>query len=248
MPVTRPFKRTCRQLADGSYANSGNGQYVRHSAYAATPRQYIRAVEILQKDVLELFDYVEPADINRCCYSYRIHELHTRACIEIEANCKAILSENGYTRPGDWNMGDYKKIEQSHRLSSYQVRFPYWHGANATRTPFGEWRTGDALRWYQAYNATKHSRHENFQQANFENLMDAMCGLVTILASQFYTDDFGQAYIVAERGASEGFEYAIGGYFLVKFPNDWAPEDRYSFDWQQLGKVANPIQTFLYPL
>jgi len=145
-------------------------------------------------------------------------------------------------------MGDYKKIEQSHRLSSYQVRFPHWHGSNATRTPFGQWRTDGVVRWYQAYNAAKHSRYENFQRANFKNLMDAMCGLVVILASQFHTGDFGQSFFVSERGAGEGFDYAIGGYFLIKFPNDWAPEDRHSFDWRQFGKVANPIQKFLYPL
>ena len=78
--------------------------------------------------------------------------------------------------------------------------------------------------------------------------MDAMYGLVVILASQFHTGDFGQSFFVSERGAGEGFDYAIGGYFLIKFPNDWAPEDRYSFDWRQFGKVANPIQKFLYPL
>jgi hypothetical protein len=72
---------------------------------------------ILLKDLQELFDYVEPADKNLSCYSYRIHALSRRACVEVEANCKAILKENGYTKSGDWNMGDYKKIEKTHLLS-----------------------------------------------------------------------------------------------------------------------------------
>ena len=76
-------------------------------------RQYIRAFLLIQKDLLELFDYVEPADQNLDCYSYRIHELHMRACIEVEAHCKAILSENNYVNPDKssewWNVKDYRK-------------------------------------------------------------------------------------------------------------------------------------------
>jgi hypothetical protein len=54
--------------------------------------------------------YVEPADKNLECYSYRIHALLLRACIELEANCKAILKENGYSKGGNWKIDDYKKI------------------------------------------------------------------------------------------------------------------------------------------
>ncbi len=246
MPVAKPFKRTCRQLADGSYQSSGNGQYVRHPLFAAAPQQYIRAFEIVQKDLLELFDYVEPSDINKPCYSYRIHELHTRACIEIEANCTAILSENGYVRAGDWNMSDYKKLEATHHLSSYQVRLPTWHGSDHTRTPFAGWKAGAPLPWYQAYNQTKHSRHENFHLGNFGVLLDSVCGLVALLASQFINDDFGQNYIVTELGPGDGFEYGIGGYFLIRFPDDWPAGERYSFDWQTLKNDANPIQTLTF--
>lgn len=242
MPVHKPFKRTCRQLADGSYQTGGHGNYVRHPQFAIAPTQYIRAFEIVQKDLLELFDYVEPADINRACYSYRIHELHMRACIEIEANFKAILAENGYARPNEWNMSDYKKLDATHHLSSYQVRLPNWHGLEHTRTPFAEWRNNDPLPWYQAYNAAKHSRHENFAQSNFRNLIDSVFALVAVLSSQFLTDDFGQSYLVTESGAGDGFEYAIGGFFQVKFPDNWPAEERYSFNWQLLRNDPNPIQ------
>lgn len=68
MPVTRPFRRTFRQLADGTYRDSGNGQYVTHPKYAVAPGQYVRAYLLLQKNLLELFDYVEPSDVNLSCY------------------------------------------------------------------------------------------------------------------------------------------------------------------------------------
>ena len=175
MPVDRPFRRTCRQLVDGSYLHNGNGRYVCHSRYAVAGRQYVRAFMLLQKDVLELFDYVEPADINLPCYSYRIHELHMRTCIEVEAHCKAILSENSYRgNSNDWTMNDYRKLDRTHHLSSYEVRMPLWHGARHTRPPFAAWAANGALPWYQAYNAAKHDRHNQFASANFDSLVEAL--------------------------------------------------------------------------
>ena len=75
MSISLPYRRTCRQLVDGSYANNGHGGYVTHPRYANDPEHYVRAFLLIQKDLIELFDYVEPADQNLVCYSYRIHEL-----------------------------------------------------------------------------------------------------------------------------------------------------------------------------
>src|SRR5882724_2346626 len=139
MTVLKPFKRTARPDADGKY--SDYGRYVKHPQYAAEPAHYVRAFQILQKDLLHLFDYVEPADKNNKCYSYRIHELHTRACIEVEANCKAILTENSYKKKAnDLTTSDDKTLETTHHLSSYKGRLPIWHGDNKPRRPFAGWK------------------------------------------------------------------------------------------------------------
>jgi hypothetical protein len=246
MTVLKPFKRTARPDADGKY--SGYGHYVKHPQYAAEPAHYVRAFQILQKDLLELFDYVEPADKNKECYSYRIHELHTRACIEVEANCKAIVSENNYAKGrGYWDMSDYRKLDRTHHLSSFQVRLPIWRGAENPRRPFDGWKVDGGLTWYQAYNSAKHSRHENFDQSNFRNMLDAMCGLVAILASQFVTIDFGPEGYVADSSPVEGYEIAIGGYFEIKLPDDWSAHERYSFDWHQIrARDPNPFQALTF--
>lgn len=115
MPLKKPYKRTCRQLLDGTYSNSGNALYLIHKDYATDPQHYIRAFLLLQKDFLELLDYVEPCDQNLPTISFRIHELLTRACIEVEANFTAILKENKYSKnPNDFNIEDYKLINFSH--------------------------------------------------------------------------------------------------------------------------------------
>ena len=70
-------------------------------------------------------------------------ELFIRTCIEIEANFKAILAENGYVRSGDdWNMTDYRKTEASHLLSAYLVKFPVDRAVNTPDSPFGTWGAG----------------------------------------------------------------------------------------------------------
>jgi hypothetical protein len=170
-----------------------------------------------------------------------------RACIEVEANCKAILFENGYSHAGDWSMRDYKKLNATHRLSSYEVRAPLWHGNRNTRAPFLAWASGGTLDWYNAYNAAKHDRYNEFQKANLNSLLDSLCGLVALLSSQFCREDFSPGPdLLALSGPDDGLETAIGGYFQVKFPTDWPANERYDFDWQKLESQADPFKNLTF--
>jgi hypothetical protein len=244
MPVNRPYRRTCRQFTDGKY----HGEYIYHQKYAQSPEHYVRAFLLLLKDLQNLFDYIEPADKNLSCYSYRIHALLLRTCVEVEANCKAILKENGYVKRSEMNINDYKKINTTHRLSSYQVKIPIWNGAENIRSPFLPWASGNILPWYRAYNTTKHDRHEKIEEATFEHLLDATCGLLVILSAQFKTCDFrpGPCYIIVSEFVEDGMRRGIGEYFLVKFPDDWPDEMKYEFDWQTLKDESDPFQTIDY--
>jgi hypothetical protein len=243
----RPYRRCYRQFVDGRYAEGGRSGYVLHPKFAQSPEHYVRAFLILLKDLQELFDFVQPADKNLDCYSYRIHALLLRACIEVEANCKAVLKENGYSKTGDWNMGDYKRIERTHLLSEYQVKVPSWSGIGATRSPFLQWASGGKLPWYQAYNTTKHDRHSQFGEATFERLIDSCCGLLVILSAQFGTNDFSPGdTLIASEGPGDGMESGIGGYFRVRFPSNWPIELRYDFDWQKLKSEQDPFQQIDY--
>ncbi len=223
--------------------------YIYHPSFAHYPEHYIRGFLLIQKDLHELFEYVEPSDQNLKCYSFRIHSLLMRTCIEIEANCKAIMKENNFLNPD--SMKDYRKINVSHRLSSYKVKIPVWNESNNIRIPFKEWGDGEQLLWYKAYNDSKHNRHHKFSKATFENLIDAVCGLLVILSAQFGTNDFSPG----ETGLSisgynyhegDGMESGIGGYFRIKFPQDWPEDDRYDFNWNELKKKNEPIKTIDY--
>jgi hypothetical protein len=246
--VNKPYRRTCRQFLDGTYSRFRHQGYILHPKFALSPEHYVRAFLILLKDVHELFDYIEPADGNLACFSFRIHALLLHACVEVEANCKAILVENGYTKSTDMNMGDYKKIEKTHFLSSYEVTIPNWRGTQTKRTPFSGWSTGGSLAWYQAYNATKHDRHSEFEQASFKQLIDATCGLFVLLSAQFHATDFSHfgTVLTADDGPRDGTAVGIGGYFLVRFPDNMPSEDRYDFDWDLLKGDADPFQNLDY--
>ena len=247
MSVNKPFRRTCRQFTDGHYTEGGRWQYMIHEKYAEAPEHYVRGFLLLLKDLYKLFDYVEPADKNLNCYSYRIHAMLLRACVEVEANCKAILKENGYKKDSDMNMGDYKKINKTHQLSSYKVKIPNWSGQLSVREPFSDWLSGESLPWYKAYNLTKHDRHKAFEEANFEHLLDASCGLLVLLSSQFETNDFlPRNTLLAVGGPNDGMKSGIGGFFRVGFPVDWPDNMKYDFDWDLIKNDTDPFDNFDY--
>lgn len=246
MSIKRPFKRTCRIFLDGKYAEGGRSKYIEHPEFAKSPGQYIRAFHLLLKDLQELFDYIEPSDQNLDCYSYRIHELLLRACVEVEANCRAILNENGFIKK-NLNMNDYKKINKTHHLSSYEIKVPYWDGLKQFRKPFSSWAKGKNLSWYEAYNATKHDRYSSFKKATFNNLLDACCGVLVMLSAQFYTNEFTPGNtLLAIEGPNDGMESGIGNYFRVKFPSDWPKKSRYDFDWREVMAEKDPFQKIDY--
>lgn len=253
MSTTKPFRRTCRQFVDGHYTNDGHWRYLIHPRFALEPRHYVRAFLSIQSDLLNLFDFIEPADENVNTYSHKTQQLLFRACIEVEANLTAILKENGYVgSSGNMTMKHYSLVNHSHRLSPYRVRIPGWRGLRNIRQPFAAWGSGAPLPWYQAYNKTKHDRHENFHLATFDALIDAVCGLAVVLSAQFCTEDYSPN--PKSLGISNDYSYdandamdtAIGDFFRVAFPTDWPETERYDFKWQELENLPDPFAKYDY--
>jgi len=249
MTVKKPFRRTCRPFKNGKYF----GNYFYHEKYARDPQHYIRAYLLLQNDLENLFSYVEPADQNLKTYSHRIQQLLMRCCVEVEANLTAILSENNYTKRkmNDWTMADYKSVDFSHRLSSYKVRLPGWNGKENIYQPFEPWKNQEKLPWYDAYNKSKHDRHNNFSKAKFKALLASMCGLTALITAQFFDIDFkpgkiGLAIAFEGYDSDDGMISAIGNMFRVGLPDDWLEEERYDFDWNELWSLDDPFDEFDY--
>lgn len=260
MSHSKPFHRNYRGFVNGSNSGYSQWAYIHDPNYAESPEHYIRAFLLIQKDLQNLFEYVEPSDDNLNSYSFRIHDLLLRSCIEIEANCKAILKENIYN-PTDkqgnplpeklWNIHNYRIINNTHHLSSYKVSIPIWDGTQSTFEPFANWAgnaTNAELSWYQAYNSSKHDRKSEFKKANFSNLLNAVAGLLVLLSSQFRTENLAPGSTAL---ALEGYDYysgepALGEFFRIEFPNDWSEEEKYNFDWAELKKEPDRFQKIDY--
>lgn len=249
MSITKPYHRMIRGFKPGNNASYSSWAYIRDKEYARASSHYVRAFLLIQKDLQKIFEYIEPSNESIHAYSYRIHELLMRTCIEIEANFKAILYENNFnTNQKKLNIDIYKKIDTTHHLSSYGVMLPIWNGETRIWKPFEAWKANDPLDWYQNYNASKHDRHENFKRANLETLIMSVSGLLVLISSQFRTEDFSAG---SDMVAVSGYDYydmepAIGSFFRIKFPDDWADDDLYDFDWQQLKLENDRFSKFNY--
>ncbi len=257
MSHSKPFHRNYRGFVTGQNSGYSQWAYIVDRDYSDSPEHYVRAFLLIQNDLQRLFEFVEPSDRNLCTYSYRIHELFMRTCIEIEANFRAILRENIYN-PRDkygkkipenkWSMHNFRKTNISHHLSSYKVHIPIWDGVQSFFEPFKPWANIPELFWYQAYNKSKHDRKNDFQEANFSNLLNSIAGLLILLSSQFGTEDFSPRDTLLSVNTDRYYstEPAIGGFFHIKFPNDWSEEEKYDFNWADLKQQTDRFQKIDY--
>lgn len=248
LPYHRVY-RPCRKAPNSGY---NSWIYLTDHEYAKLPINYTHPFLSLQKDIVNLFEYVAPADKNLKTYSYRIQQLLIRVCVEIEANFKAIFKENHYTRKDEsqWNINDYRVINQSHHLSSYKIRFPDWEGNSSVFVPFLPWAEGKALYWYKAYNDTKHNRIEKREKANLFNLLSAFAALAIVESAQFSDESYTPGPTLFSTGGGDSYygdvSYAIGDYLIVEYPDDWKDEELYNFEWNEVKNMPNRFRKFDY--
>lgn len=240
--LNKPFFNNLRPFK-GKHAQDyySNPQYVDKDVYSP-PRgggAYVRAFHLLQQEMFKIFEFVEPSDTNLKCYSLQLHGLILKTCVELEANFRNILKNNGYNRKRDsWSMNDTKKLEKTHKLSYYKVHLPRYDGATNIRQPFKNWKDNENLDWFNAYHGVKHDRVANFPDANLDNLLDSICGLLVVLSSQFCSNNFDNTDPLSHSfGYTDRYithrRIAIGRYFLIEFPapEKWSEDERYeNFD------------------
>lgn len=257
MSYNKPFHRNYRKMKPGNNSGYSDWTYIVDRQYSQNPEHFTRAFSIIQSDLVNLFEFIEPSDINLSTYSFRIHQLLMRVCIEVEANFKAILKENIYspkTNAGrlrlekDWKIDDFKKVNKSHHLDAYEVEFPFWKGQKSVFKPFQSWGNDQGLQWYQAYNKSKHDRFNSFHEANFENLLLAFSGLFVLLSSQFRTESFstGSKGLAVSVDNFFNGEFGIGGLLMIKFPDNWKEEEMYEFNWSELKNQNDRFQKIDY--
>ncbi len=247
MPVNmidKPYRRIIRPFTlstENGYSAAGtsNDSYLTDGDYADGRVNLIRAYNTIERDLVRLFEYVEPANANLSTYSHRLYELLLRASTEFETNCTGILGANGYTKAGNWNISDYHKLNGSSRLSDYELRISIWHDGPKLLQPFHEWSAGISLTWYQDYNAVKHDRSTQFQLANLENVLLAVSSVFASLFSQFYIQSFRAYPSVGMYQFDDGWFSHENSIFAIKPPQTWTSDQCYNFDWSDLRYKPN---------
>jgi len=240
--IIRPFKADSTQYTEGS-----SPHYPTDSKYASDRIELCRAYQLIEKDLLHLFEYINPCDDNLKVYSHRTYELLLRTATEFETNCKRILEVNGYNCSKYLNMMDYFKIHQASKLGDYKINLLLWHPTPKTFQPFQEWAKGShSLSWYQAYNNVKHDRNKNFGDASLENVLTAISGLYAILFSQFFIFTKIGSEPLMYNEDSYGISSHDGEIFRVVPCKDWQPKECYDFDWEKIKNDDEPFKKFSF--
>lgn len=248
MSVSKPYCRLWRPLKGYDplgFVKGGDPdadlKYLQDDRFACQAEMASSVItsRLIFQDLYDLFYYMEPDDKNLKVFSHRIYELFLRTATEVESNFKGIMIANGYKDPD--TMHDYFKVAAVARLSEYKVQFTMW-STSRFFTPFAEWNSAvyAPLPWYQDYNTVKHNRYKNFELANFENLMNAMAALLSILYAQ-----------IGERmdvGYSEGISVCQdvqnkleSGKFTLYAPI-FPDSEQYEFTWDNIKKGREPVQ------
>lgn len=239
-----PYFRICRPFTDGHYIRSIDNTYIRDPRYASDSVDLIRGYHQLEKALLRICDFVEPTDTNINCYSHELYALLLRASTEFEANAKAILIANGYSKSGNWNVTDYHKINAATRLAEYAVTFPIWTGSHQRIQPFLDWASGPSLTWYQSYNTVKHNRAFAFSSASLGNVVTAVAAVFAIVFAQFHILAFDPNHTVEWNSEYNGVLSHDSCLLHIELPTVWQPTEYYDFDWHLLAGTQMPFQQY----
>ena len=257
MALAKPYYRIARPKAFIP-------NYVMDFRYAPDRRQLSRAYINIEKELRNIFNYVEPDESNLKTFSFELYSLLLRACTEVELNCKLIMEANGATPQGrHFTMNDYKKIEKASQLSKYTVKFRNWRQRNTSSgeleylprefCPFQNFAPAinKSPDWYEDYNLVKHNREKNLEKANLENCMNAVAGILILLYSQFGSqciETYGIGGIAWNTIGAYELHFDADVIFSIYPPQvtDWPDDELYDFKWEDISSDSQPFDRFQF--
>ena len=147
-----------------------------------------QSIRLLVKQLDDLLFYIEPSKSGLQSYSHKTRELLISACTEVENQWKSLLTRAKYTsRNTYFSTRDYIKLLPKLYLQDFSITL-----RNSTYTqkitPFQFWNSTQptqSLDWYNAYNATKHDRYNNFSEAKLIHVINAVSANIVIYSARF---------------------------------------------------------------
>lgn len=242
MGLSSPYYRIYRK---NLFGKNTDDQYCLDKRYADDRFVLCNAFRIIEEDLREIFEFIEPTEKNGNIYSHRLFELLMKCATEVENNCKNILVANGYRKANDLNIKDYFKVEKATNLSKYKIRLNIWSPKPRIFQPFKAWMNTYALTWYQHYNNVKHSRSTCFQEANLVNVLNAATAVMGLLFAQFHNFAFNPYHDNNSYNIdSAGFLSTDDSLMSIKPYENWSKKKSYNFDWNTVKMTSAPFQKF----
>lgn len=145
---------------------------------------------VLCEDVKRTARFVEPVQENFKTFSIEFARLYLAIGSEIDVVakllCKKIDPMAKLSGP-KININTYRQIilGKFPDLPKVETVFPR---SSLTLIPWQEWANGSNPNWWERYNKVKHERNEHFPEANLENTLTALSGLLVFLG-YYHSED-----------------------------------------------------------
>jgi hypothetical protein len=149
-----------------------------------------QALLLLVQRLDELLTFVEPSKSTLATYSHKARELLILACTEVEHTWQRYLRKASLAAPTrrQFTTNDYIKLKAPLFLDEYEVGLPRYPDISLMR-PFAAWSLSPSptktLRWYEAYNSTKHNRSRHFSEATLGNCLEAVAANIVLFSVSF---------------------------------------------------------------
>ena len=133
---------------------------------------------------------VHPLSDNLRAFGHDIRNLLILACTEVEAHWRRVLDKHCVTPMHGhyFTTADYVKLAKPLKLNEYAAAFPYYPWLDAIK-PFEDWgqtkKPTQELPWYNAYNAVKHNRGEEFEKATLLHAFRSVAACAIMIYAQF---------------------------------------------------------------
>ncbi len=168
----------------------------------------------LEREVVDLSNYIHFDDSQLSVYSVKISELLLRCVVEIEAIAKDLYLKNGGENPVGrdlyFDTDCINLLEEKWSLSKKVVivssaNFYFQREKNKVLTPLkkANKRGTSAADWEKAYQAVKHNRTTNLTKGNIKHLLRAMGAL--FMLNLYYKDEIVKLADINSGNFSDNF-------------------------------------------
>lgn len=143
---------------------------------------------ILLKSLFDILLYIEPSSKSLSTYSHELRNLLILSCTEVENQFISILKlSNINSTRRHFDMNDYVILLKNSNIKYFQVNFVNYNVLNNI-VPFKNWskkKPTQSLKWYDAYNKTKHNRSEHFDKSSLINVINAIAANIVLYCIRF---------------------------------------------------------------